>query len=226
MKVLIVEDEHRIATSIQKRLIGEGVVADIAYSGDDGLDLASTVDYDVIILDLMLPGMSGLDVCKSLRDQEIYTPILMLTAKSSLSDKLDGFKAGADDYLGKPFAFEELLARVNSLSKRTHPQSNAVLQSGDLTMNTKTWQVRRNGIDISLTSKEFSLLEYFMRHPNQILTKDQIIGYVWNYDSDILPNTVEVYVKKLRQKIDQAFSDRKPLIETVRGFGYRLTFVI
>lgn len=222
MKVLVVEDEHRIATSISKGLNEEGFVVDLAYTGDDGLDLASTVDYDVIILDLMLPGISGLEVCKSLRDQEIYTPILILTAKSNLADKLTGFNAGADDYLGKPFAFEELLARVNSLSKRAHPKSITVLQVGDLTMNTKTWQVRRNGLDISLTSKEFSLLEYFMRHPNQILTKEQIIGYVWNYDSDILPNTVEVYIKKLRQKIDIAFSDRKPLIETVRGFGYKL----
>ncbi len=222
MKVLVVEDEHRIATSISKGLNAEGFVVDLAYTGDDGLDLASTVDYDVIILDLMLPGISGLEVCKSLRDQEIYTPILILTAKSNLADKLTGFKAGADDYLGKPFAFEELLARVNSLSKRAHQKSITVLQVGDLTMNTKTWQVRRNGLDISLTSKEFSLLEYFIRHPNQILTKEQIIGYVWNYDSDILPNTVEVYIKKLRQKIDIAFSDRKPLIETVRGFGYKL----
>jgi len=226
MKILIVEDDHRIATSIQKGLSQEGFIADIAFNGDDGLDQAGIVDYDVIILDLMVPGTNGLDVCKKLRDSDNHTPIIMLTAKSSLSDKLLGFKVGADDYLSKPFAFEELLARIKSLSNRAHQQSTSVLQAGDLTMNTKTWQVRRNGVDISLTSREFNLLEYFMRHPNQILTKEQIIGYVWDYDSDVLPNTVEVYIKKLRQKVDLAFSDRKSLIETVRGFGYRLSFVI
>lgn len=221
MKVLIIEDDHRIATTIQKGLIQEGFTADTCFNGDDGLDQAGTIDYDVIILDLMLPDISGLDICKSLREQDIHTPILMLTAKTQLADKLIGFKVGADDYLTKPFAFEELLARINSLAKRRH-SNTSVLQLGDLTMNTKTFEVRRNGVDISLTSREFSLLEYFLRHQNQILTKEQIIGYVWDYDSDILPNTVEVYIKKLRQKIDLAFSDRIPMLETVRGFGYRL----
>lgn len=223
MRILIVEDDHRIASSIQKGLSQEGFSVDIVFNGDDGLDQATLIDYDVIVLDLMLPGISGLEVCKQLREQDVHTPVLMLTAKSQLTDKLLGFKVGADDYLTKPFAFEELLARINSLSKKNTKNNYSVLQLDDLTMNTKTFEVRRNGVDISLTSREFTLLEYFLRHPKQILTKEQIIGYVWDYESNILPNTVEVYIKKLRQKIDQSLPDRKPLLETIRGFGYRLS---
>lgn len=222
MKVLIVEDEHRIATAIQKGLVQEGYQADVSFSGTDGLDMASTIDYDVIILDLMLPGMDGLTVCKTLREQDIHTPILMLTAKSQLSDKLIGFQVGADDYLTKPFAFEELLARLKSLTRRPSPATPSLVKVDDLTLNTKTYEVRRNGQDITLTQREYRLLEYLVRHARQILTKEQIISYVWEYDSDILPNTVEVYIKKLRNKIDLPFPDSASLLTTIRGFGYRL----
>lgn len=222
MKILVIEDDHRIATSLQKGLNQEGFNTDISFNGDDGLDQASTIDYDLIILDLMLPGVSGLDICKKLRDLDIHTPIIMLTAKSQLNDKLLGFKVGADDYLTKPFSFDELLARINSLTKRSHSTESHILQCGELTMNTKNYQVRRNGQNIDLTSREYSLLEYLLRHHGQILTKEQIISYVWEYDSDILPNTVEVFIKKLRKKIDSAFPEKESMIETVRGFGYRL----
>lgn len=222
MKVLIIEDEHRIATSIQKGLIQEGYQADISFNGTDGLDMASSVDYDVIVLDLMLPGMDGFAVCKSLREQNIHTPILMLTAKSQLSDKLLGFQTGVDDYLTKPFAFEELLARLKSLNKRPSPATPSIIDIDGLVLNTKTYQVRRDSQNISLTQHEYRLLEYFIRNAHQILTKEQIISYVWEYDSDILPNTVEVYVKKLRNKIDLPFPESTPLLTTIRGFGYRL----
>lgn len=223
MKILVVEDEHRLAVSIQKGLEQENFSVDVAFNGEDGLDQASTVDYDVLILDLMLPGLNGLEICKQLRDQDIHTPILMLTAKSQLQDKLLGFKVGADDYLSKPFAFEELLARVKSLSKRGSSKSESVLQISDLTLNNKSFAVSRSGQEISLTSKEFVLLEYLLRHQNQILTKEQIISYVWDYDSNVLPNTIEVYIKKLRNKIDLPFPKSKQLIHTIRGFGYKLS---
>lgn len=222
MKILVVEDEHRLATSIQKGLSQEGYQVDLAFNGDDGLDMATSINHDVIVLDLMLPGIGGLEICKSLRESDIHTPIIMLTAKGQLSDKLLGFQVGADDYLTKPFAFEELLARINSLSKRPPKTSSLVIEVADLTINTKTFEVRRAGQDISLTSREYRLLEYLAKNQNQILTKEQIISYVWEYDSEVLPNIVEVYVKKLRNKIDLPFFTQSPLLQTVRGFGYKL----
>lgn len=222
MKVLIVEDEHKIAASLKKGLEQESFVADVSYNGEEGFDLASTEEYDVIILDVMLPKMTGFEICRKLREQNNHTPVLLLTAKGMLQDKIEGFNSGADDYLPKPFAFEELLARVRSLARRPQKIVNDLLSVGDLTLSTKSFEVERDGKPINLSQKEFSLLEYLMRHPNQILTKEQIIQHVWEYDSDVLPNTVEVYMGYLRNKIDKPFASSASLIKTVRGFGYKI----
>ncbi len=222
MRILIVEDEHRIANAIKKGLEQENYATDVAYAGPDGFDLASTEDYDLIILDLLLPEMDGITICKELRKNKIHTPILMLTAKGQIQDKVAGLDAGADDYLTKPFSFEELLARVRALNRRPKIVLDDTLVVNDLQLNTKTYQIERAKKAIQLSSKEFSLLEYLMRNANKILTKDQIIAHVWNYDADILPNTVEVYIRNLRNKVDVPFKNKKPLIHTVRGFGYKI----
>jgi DNA-binding response OmpR family regulator len=208
VKILIVEDEHRIANSIKKGLEQEKYVVDVAYDGIEGLDMASSQDYDLIILDLMLPSMDGLTVCRHLRDHNIHTPVLILTAKSQLEDKVSGLNCGADDYLTKPFAFEELLARIRALLRRPANPIVSILTVEDLV--------------IRLSAKEFSLLEFMMRHADKIVTKQKLIDHVWDYDSNILPNTIEVYIKNLRRKIDQPFPTQPSLIQTIRGFGYRL----
>jgi DNA-binding response OmpR family regulator len=222
MRILVVEDEHKIANSIKRGLEIESFAVDVAYDGEEGFDLASTENYDAIILDLLLPNLGGLEICKKLRGANIHTPVLMLTAKGELDDKIAGFNAGADDYLAKPFAFAELLARVRALTRRPKDMLGTTLNFLDLSLNTVTFEVKRAGKSISLSRKEYALLEYFLRHPNTILTKEQIIGNVWNYESDILPNTVEVYVGYLREKIDKPFKESAPLIHTARGFGYKL----
>lgn len=221
MKILVVEDEHLIATSIKKGLEQEHYVVDIAFDGIKGFDLASSGDYDLILLDLMLSGMDGLTLCQHLREQNCHTPVLMLTAKSQLEDKIKGLNCGADDYLTKPFAFEELLARIRALSRRPQKTTTTVLSMGNLTLDTVNFNVKRADLEINLSSKEYSLLECFLRHPNQILTKDQIIQHVWSYESDILPNTIEVYIRNLRQKIDKNYQVK--LIKTIRGFGYKIS---
>lgn len=223
MKILIVEDEHLIANSVKKGLEQERYTVDIAFDGLEGYDLASSGDYDLILLDLMLPGMDGLSICKKIRQENNHTPILMLTAKSQLEDKIIGLNSGADDYLTKPFAFEELLARIRALSRRPQKANGKILTVGDLSLDTVTYEVKRNNKNIQLSSKEYSLLECLLRHSNQILNKDQLIQYVWSYESDILPNTVEVYIRNLRQKIDIPFKGKKPLIKTIRGFGYKIS---
>lgn len=222
MKVLIVEDEHKIANSIKKGLEQEGMVADTAYSGTEGFDLASEENHDVIVLDLMLPDMDGVEICKKLRKENIHTPILMLTAKGQLEDKVNGLNSGADDYLVKPFAFTELLARVRALGRRPKNGVGPTLKYEDLTLDTLSFVVKRAGAEIKLSKQEFSLLEYLMRHPNKILSKDQIINSVWDYEADILPNTVEVYIGYLRNKIDKPYPKSPMLIQTIRGFGYKL----
>ncbi|MFZ2024883.1 MAG: response regulator transcription factor [Microgenomates group bacterium] len=222
MKLLVIEDEHRIAAAIKKGLEQEHYIVDLAYDGTEGFDLASSESYDCIILDLMLPGMDGIAICKSLRKEGNHTPVLMLTAKGQLQDKMEGFDSGADDYLTKPFAFEELLARIRAITKRPKTITENILTLADLTLHPENFEVTRGKKLIQLSSKEFALLEYMMRHPNTVLTKDQIIAHVWEYSSDILPNTVEVYMKNLRAKIDVPFSAKKPLITTVRGFGYKI----
>lgn len=222
MRILVVEDEHRIANSIKKGLEQERYAVDVAYNGTDGFDLASTEDYDAIILDLLLPGMDGLEVCRKLREEGKHTPILILTAKGQIQDKVTGLDSGADDYLTKPFSFEELLARVRALIRRPKNSLPIVLTVEDLQLNTQNFEVKRGKQKIQLSSKEFSLLEYLMRHVHQTLTKEQIISHVWDYDADILPNTVEVYIRNLRRKIDLPFKDKKALLHTVRGFGYKI----
>jgi DNA-binding response OmpR family regulator len=222
MRILVVEDEHRIAHSLQKGLEQERFAVDVAYTGRDGYDLASTEDYDLIILDIMLPGMDGISICKELRKNKIHIPILLLTAKGQISEKVTGLNSGADDYLTKPFSFEELLARIRALLRRKGTVIQTIITVDDLSMDVTRFEVKRGDVLISLTSKEFSLLEFLMSKQNQIVTKDQIIQHVWNFDADILPNTVEVYIKKLRDKIDNQFPIKKQLIKTVRGFGYKL----
>lgn len=222
MRILLVEDEHKISAAVKKGLEQEAFSVDVAYTGNDALDFALTESYDLILLDLMLPGMSGIDVCAKLRKENIQTPILMLTAKSELEDKVTGLNAGADDYLTKPFAFEELLARARALLRRPPEVFSSSLSCGDLNLNTLTFSVTRNGKEISLSKKEFALLEYLLRNKNKTLSKEQIASHVWDYDSDILPNTVEQYIGYLRNKIDKPFNNATPLINTVRGFGYSI----
>ncbi len=222
MRILVVEDEHKIANSIRKGLEQEAYAVDVAYDGLEGFDLAASQDYDAIILDLMLPHIDGVEICWKLREKHIHTPILMLTARGQLHNKVEGLNAGADDYLVKPFAFVELLARIKALTRRPRGNLGAVLTVGDLNLNNLTYQVSRGNKDIQLSKKEFALLEYLLRHKGQILAKDQIINHVWDYDADVLPNTVEVYVGYLRNKIDKPFKDKPPLIHTVRGFGYKV----
>lgn len=222
MRILVVEDEHRIAGSIKKGLEQERYAVDVVYDGTTGYDLAASEEYDLIILDLMLPGMDGMAICKKLRSEKNHTPILMLTAKGQIQDKITGLDSGADDYLVKPFSFEELLARIRALSRRPKQALSEKLTVADLTLDTKLFIVNRSDNTIQLSGKEFSLLEYLMRNSGKILTKDQIIAHVWDYEADILPNTVEVYIRNLRQKIDLPFKNKKPLIQTVRGFGYKI----
>ncbi len=223
MRVLVIEDEHRIAASIKKGLELETYAVDTAYDGVEGYDLAMSEEYDAIVLDLMIPGLDGISVCKQLRQNGNHVPIIMLTAKGQTQDKVLGLNSGADDYLTKPFAFEELIARIRALIRRPKQTATNILTIGTLSLNTTTFEVKRSGTTIQVSSKEFSLLEYLIRHANTVLTKTQIISHVWDYDADILPNTVEVYIKNLRSKIDAPFPKEKPLLQTVRGFGYKIS---
>jgi len=222
MRILIIEDEPKIAYAIKKGLTQEAFSADVALEGTEGNDLAETEDYDAIILDIMLPGMSGMEICKNLRKKSITTPIIMLTAKSELDDKITGLDSGADDYITKPFSFEELLARLRAVLRRPKQTQSEVLKIENLTLDPKNFEVKRDGKSIQLSRKEFSLLEYLMRNKSKILTKEQIMQHVWDYDSDILPNTVEQYIRYLRNKIDLPFKKSKELIHTIRGFGYKI----
>lgn len=218
----MVEDEHKIAQAIKKGLEQESYAVDLAFDGEAGYDLAATEDYDAIILDLLLPKIDGITICRRLREKNRHTPILILTAKGQLADKVKGLNAGADDYLTKPFAFEEILARIKALIRRPRLSTGTVLRVEDLSLDTLSYQVKRADKQIRLSNKEFALLEYLLHHPNQVLTKDRIVAHVWNYDADILPNTVEVYIGYLRNKIDRSFPKKRALIQTVRGFGYRI----
>ncbi len=221
MRILVIEDEHKIAASIKRGLEQEGYIVDAVYSGTEGYDFASTEEYDLIILDRLLPGIDGLAICEKLRLHNIHVPIIMLTAKSALTDTVEGLNAGADDYMTKPFAFIELLARVRALARRPTTAIGSVLKIGDLTLDSTNFEVKRKGKLIKLSHTEFSLLQYLMRHQNKIVTKSQIINHVWNYDANVLPNSVEVYIKHLRDKIDKPFK-RPTLIHTLRGFGYKI----
>jgi DNA-binding response OmpR family regulator len=224
MRILIIEDDHKIANAVKRGLEQESFAVDVAYEAKEGLGSAASIDYDAIILDRMLPGTTdGLQICKALRMQKIHTPILVLTAKDRISDRVEGLNTGADDYLIKPFAFSELLARVRALLRRPKNQTENILRVGQLELDTLTFKVSRLGQEINLSAKEFALLDYLMRNPGRIFTKDNIIAHVWNYDADVLPNTVEVYIGYLRNKIDRPFPKNEPMIETVRGFGYKIS---
>jgi DNA-binding response OmpR family regulator len=223
MRILIVEDEIKIANALKKGLEQEQYAVDVKYEGREGLSFALTEPYDLIILDRMLPGISdGLQICRAVRQKNLPIPILMLTAKDQIQERVDGLNEGADDYLVKPFAFEELLARVRALLRRPNQTLNNRLQYEDLILDPELFTVSREESNLNLSAKEFALLEYLMRNPERTLTKDMIISHVWDYDADILPNTVEVYIGYLRQKIDKPFKKKPNLIQTVRGFGYRL----
>lgn len=220
-KILLVEDEIKIANAIKRGLKYEGFEVSIAPDGEEGLELGKTLDFDCIILDRMLPLKEGVEVCKELRKSNIKTPIIMLTAKSGVNDKVEGLDAGADDYLAKPFSLDELLARIRAVLRRGSSLLNDELKVGDLTLNTSTFEVKRSGILINLSKKEYDLLEYFMINANKTISKEKLINHVWDYDSDILLNTVEVYIGYLRNKIDKPFKDKK-MLQTVRGFDYKL----
>lgn len=222
MRLLVIEDEHKIARALKRALEQESYAVDVSYDGDDGYAMATTEPYDAMIVDRMLPGeYDGVDIVKAMREAKIHTPVLFLTALGTTSDKTTGLDVGADDYLVKPFAIEELLARVRALLRRPSEQLGTVLSASDLLLDPTNYTVTRQGKHVQLTTKEFGLLEYLLRNKGRILTKDNIIAHVWDYDADILPNTVEVYIKYLRNKIDKPFKSN--LIETVRGFGYRLS---
>jgi len=220
MKVLVVEDEHRIAEAIKEGLVNESYAVDLAFDGEDGYSSASADEYDAIILDVMMPGMDGYEVCKKLRQDGNHTPVIMLTAKDQDQDIVHGLDSGADDYLAKPFSFEVLLARLRALLRRPKDSLGETLVVGSLTLDPVTKKVMRGDKEIELSKKEYSILEYMMRHPGQLLSKNNIISHVWDFDADVLPNNVEVFINFLRNKIDRPF--KEPLIHTVRGFGYRL----
>ena len=222
MHILIVEDEQRLAYLLRRVLLEERHTVDLAHDGNTGLDLAASGTYDVIILDLMLPGIDGLQICRELRAERVLTPVLMLTARGAVEDRVTGLNVGADDYLTKPFAMEELLARVNALLRRRDRtfEETPQLRVGDLTLDLIAHEAKRAGKPIELTAKEYALLEYLMRHAGQVLTRTQIIDAVWRYDMEALSNVVDIYIHYLRDKIDQGFSH--PLIKTVRGVGYKI----
>jgi len=221
MHILVVEDERRLARLLQEALEEEGHVVELAFDGEEALDLALDRTYDLIVLDVMLPGRDGLSVTRELRAAKVSIPILMLTARDGVDDRAVGLDSGADDYLVKPFAFLELHARVRALGRRVpEVQAPMTLSVQDLTLDLTRHEARRDGRRIELTAKEFSLLEFLMRHPRQVLTRTQILDHVWGYDYISDTNTVDMYIYYLRKKIDRE-SDR-PMIFTVRGVGYRL----
>jgi heavy metal response regulator len=220
MYILVVEDERKVAAFLRKGLQEEGYAVDVAYDGEEALLLGRVNQYDLIILDIMLPGKDGIEVLRELRAQRISTPVLMLTARDSLEDKVQGLDSGADDYLTKPFAFAELLARIRALLRRGKPESSVRLTAADLVLDPATREVQRAGEPIELTSREYALLEYLLRNKGRVLTRSMILEHVWGYRFDPGTNIVDVYISYLRNKIDRGF-DRK-LIHTVRGVGYVL----
>ena len=220
MRILVVEDETKVGSFIRRALEEESYAVDLCEDGPKGLDLALTGSYDAIILDVMLPQLSGLDILRRLRKDGIRTPVLVLTARSQVGQKVQGLDAGADDYLTKPFAIEELLARVRALMRRGSGEPGGVLQVDDLILNPATREVIRGGHRIELTPKEYALLEYFLRNPDRVLTRPMIAEHVWNLDFDTFTNVIDVYVNYLRNKIDKGRS--RKLIHTLRGSGYML----
>ncbi len=221
MRILVVEDEHRLADLLRRALEHERHNVELSYDGQDGLQRAESAAFDLVVLDVMLPKLDGFEVCRRLRDEEVRTPVLMLTARDAVSDRVEGLDAGADDYLTKPFAVAELLARVRALGRRGPQAASEALQVSDLTLDPGRHVVRRAGKHVDLTRTEFALLEYLMRHPGQVLTRQQIMDHVWGYDYETMTNVVDIYVHYLRNKIERGFGGK--LIRTVRGVGYSIT---
>lgn len=220
MRILLVEDDVAIAQSLKEGLEDEAYAVDVVHDGNEGYRTATADDYDVIILDVMLPEMNGYEVCRALRKDGNQTPIFMLTARDAERDIVEGLDMGADDYLAKPFSFEVLLARLRALLRRPNEKLEEVLRVGDLTLDPSLKKVTRAAQEISLTAKEYAVLEYLMRNAGKVLSKEQIISHVWDFDADVLPNNVELFIMFLRRKIDKPFDSK--LIHTVPGFGYKL----
>ncbi|MBF0485411.1 MAG: response regulator transcription factor [Candidatus Omnitrophica bacterium] len=221
MRVLVIEDEKKIASFIQRGLKEEHYAVDLAYDGEQGMYLAEINPYNLIVLDIMLPGKDGVFICRELRKKNINTPILMLTARDAIEDKVSGLDSGADDYMTKPFSFEEFLARVRSLLRRGAEQKSNILKVADLELNQLTHKVKRALREITLSAKEYSFLEFMMLHANEVVTRTMISEQVWNEDFDSFTNVIDVYVKHLRDKVDKKTD--VPLIHTVRGAGYMLS---
>lgn len=220
MRVLVVEDDVKMAGLIRRGLREEGLSADVAIKGEDALWMAGATEYDAIVMDVMLPGIDGFETCRRLRSDGVWSPVLMLTARDGVEDRIAGLDGGADDYLTKPFSFGELLARLRALARRGRIEQSVVLQAGDLTLDPASRRVRRGDHDVELSAKEFSLLETFMRRPGEVLDRFQLLEHAWDYEYENRSNVVDVYVRYLREKVDRPF-DRES-IETVRGAGYRL----
>ena len=220
MRLLVIEDEKQLLRLIGKRLKEEGYAYDLASDGREGLNFAESIEYDCIILDIMLPSVDGFTIIKKLREKNINSPIIVLTAKSATKDKVNGLDYGADDYIRKPFSFEELIARVRAMLRRKLDEKETVLKCRDLTLDLISREVYRNNKLIQLTTKEFSILEYFLRNKGRILTKSQIAEHVWNYEFDYHSNIIEVYIRYLRKKMDDDYEEK--LIHTIRGVGYKI----
>lgn len=218
MRILVVEDEAKLARAIKKALELQKYAVDLAEDGQEALDVALSEAPDLILLDAMLPKKDGFRVCRELRQAGLHSPILMLTAKGQIQDKIAGLDAGADDYMVKPFSFEELFARIRALLRRLGQDKDPILRVADLELNPQTLLVKRAGKNVTLSTKEFAILEYLLRHKNSVISREQLLDHVWNYDAEVLPSTVEVHIKHLRDKIDS--QKQATLIETVRGFGY------
>ena len=220
MRVLVVEDSRRLAGIVKRGLLEEGYAVDNAYDGEEAEYMAESTPFDLIVLDIMLPKKDGISVCRDLRAKKVNTPILMLTAKDSVEDKVTGLDSGADDYLVKPFAFSELLARLRALLRREVLPKVQKLQIGELALDPQSREVWRNGDRVDLTAKEYAILEYFMRRPNAVVTRTMLGESVWDYEFDGISNIIDVYVRRLRRKIDR--DGQESLLQTVRGAGYRL----
>jgi two-component system, OmpR family, response regulator len=221
MRILIVEDEAKMASLLRRGLAEEGHAVDVARTGDDALWMAEAVEYDAIVLDLMLPGIDGIEVCRRWRANQVWSPVLMLTARDAVEDRVAGLDAGADDYLPKPFSFAELLARLRAVARRGPTERPAVLQVGDLRLDPATRRVWRNEAEIRLSGKEFALLEAFMRRPGEVLSRYQLLEHAWDDGYENRSNVVDVYVRYLRDRIDRPFG--RSTLQTVRGVGYRLS---